>query len=84
MKKRRSLADSVLETARNSKPGPTAWVDVLPAAVRRELVRVKDAYQMGRVDVRKYALARSVQAKVKELGHRCINTAGVVRWLDSN
>lgn len=84
MAKRRSLADSVLKTARNSKPGPATWVDVLPAAVRSELLRVKDAYQTGRVDVRKYALARSVQAKVKELGHCCVNTAGVVRWLDSN
>lgn len=84
MAKGRSLADAVLETARNAKPGPATWFEVLPAAIQKELARVKDAYREGRVDVRKYSLARSVQAKVKELGHHCINTAGVVRWLDSN
>lgn len=80
--KAESLGDEVLRLAVESRPGPTAWYDQLPADIRAELDRVRDQYRQGQVGVRKYSLGRAIRTALLERGIRSPNVAGVVRWLD--
>lgn len=78
-----SLADEVLERARNLKPGPAAWVDELPEDLRQQVHDLKAQYRSGTLSVRKYSLARAIRSALAERGHRVPNDAGVVHWLNN-
>lgn len=82
--KAESLGDEVLRRAVESRPGPTAWCDDLPADMREELDRVRDLYRQGQVSVRKYSIGRAIRNSLLERGLRAPNVAGVVRWLDQD
>lgn len=79
MAKKKSLADEVLASVQNQRPGYRSWADKLPDVLRLELEAV--ARQYDTATMQKSAFCRAISQAVAARGHAKPKEDAVKHWL---
>lgn len=84
MKKKSSgLLDDVREAMANVRHGSKRWHEKVDAEHQAELAAIKTAWLAGELGTRRKTLARTISARLKELGISDVGEQGVIAWLDA-
>jgi len=82
-KKSQSLLDDVREAMANVRLGSKRWHEKVDAEHQAELAAIKTAWLAGELGTRRKTLARTISARLKELGISDVGEQGVIAWLDA-
>jgi hypothetical protein len=82
-KKSSGLLDDVREAMANVRLGSKRWYEKVDAEHQAELAAIKAAWLAGELGTRRKTLARTVSARLKELGISDVGEQGVIAWLDA-
>jgi hypothetical protein len=82
-KKSSGLLDDVREAMANVRLGSKRWYEKVDAEHQAELAAIKTAWLAGELGTRRKTLARTISARLKELGISDVGEQGVIAWLDA-